>query len=79
MTKERIFTPDEIREIKEEVVDETRFRTKVLMEFKALKGIPGRVGNLEVYSKIYLALILLILGSVVGLAFSILRSGVKPI
>jgi len=45
-----ILTQQELNEIKEDIVDETKFRTKVLIQLRLLQGIPGRVIRLEVWT-----------------------------
>ena len=59
--KNIILSPEELREIKEEVADDTRFRTSVLMKLRALSGIPEKVTKLGVHSVIHWALIVLLL------------------
>ena len=37
----------------EDIKDEVKFRTKVLLSLKRLNGIPERVNRLEVWQKVY--------------------------
>ena len=58
---ESVLTPKEIEEIK----DEVKFRTKVLVELKALHNIPIKVGKLETFTTIHSTLL-------IGIAIAIL-------
>jgi len=43
------LTPQELEEIK----DEVKFRTKVIIELKRLNGIPERVNRLEIWHRVF--------------------------
>lgn len=44
-----VMTKQEFEEIKDDIVDETKFRTKVLVQLQLLRGIPNKVTKLEVW------------------------------
>ena len=67
-----ILTPEELDEIKDEAQDEAKFRTKVLMQLKALSGIPDKVTTLTVHSNIHWTLLILLVSGIVGLAWRVL-------
>ena len=63
-SKQITLSPEKLREIKEDVADETRFRTKVLIQLESLKDIPTKVTKLGVHSVIHWCLIIVLLGLV---------------
>ena len=68
---EIILTPEELNEIKDATQDETKFRTTVLVQLKALVGIPHKVVKLEVHSNIHWALLVLLISGIISLAWTI--------
>ncbi len=54
----------------EDVKHEERFRTKVLIQLKALSGMPIRVAKLEVHRNIQWALFLVVIGGLVSMFFN---------
>ena len=65
MNKEITLTQQEIEDIK----DETKFRTKVILQLKGLNGIPDRVNKVETK-------VLMLMWGIpvaVGLLFAVLR------
>ena len=67
MNKEITLTKAELEELK----DEIRFREKVILKLKQLNGVPQKVWALEVLTKIYGTLILIIIASIVGVALRV--------
>jgi hypothetical protein len=69
MAEEKInLTPQELEEIK----DEIKFRTKVMLALKALNGIPKKVVILETQQKTQWWLLALVVTGIVSLAFKVL-------
>ncbi len=62
-SKEITLTEHEIEELK----DETKFRTTVLLELKRLRGIPDRVTSLTIHRGIHWVLISMIFAGLIGL------------
>ncbi len=56
--KQIVLSPEELEELK----DEVKFRTKVVMQLKALSGVRDKVIRLEVHSAIQWGLLLAIIG-----------------
>ncbi len=56
----------------EDLKDVIKFRTTVVLKLKALEGVPKKVTELAVHSNIHWALILLLVGGIVTLAFKVL-------
>lgn len=44
-----LISKQELEDIKADIEDDTKFRTKVLIELRLLRGLPGRVIRLEVW------------------------------
>jgi len=63
------LTKEELDEIK----DEIKFREFVYLQLKQLNGIPKKVAIIWELLKVYGALILLILGGLIGLTFAYLK------
>ena len=72
MKQEVVLTPQEFEDLK----DDIKFKTTVILQLKQLVGIPKQVDKLAVHSGIHWGLIILMLSSIVGLAFFVLREGV---
>lgn len=66
--KEIHLTPQEL----EDLEDDIKFRTKVIMQLKALNGIPKKVTELSVHSSIQWTLIVLMLAGVLSLGWRVL-------
>jgi len=63
------LTKEELEELK----DDIKFRTKVLLELKRLNGIPEKVLSLETKVKIYTWLTGIILVGILGLAWAYIK------
>lgn len=70
MQKEITLTPEELKELK----DEIKFREKVCLHLKQLNGIPKKVWQLQVESKIYGVIII---GIIIGITTMALRVWAK--
>ena len=66
--KQIILSPEELEDLK----DEIKFRTKVVVQLKALVDVPNKVTKLEVHSGIHWVLLLGLVGGIVTLAFRVL-------
>ncbi len=66
--KEIILTPQELEELK----DDIKFRTKVIMQLKQLNGLPERVIKLETHCFVHWTLIIILIGGVLGLGWRVL-------
>ncbi len=66
--KEITLTEQELHELK----DEIKFRERVILQLKQLNGVPKKVIKLEVHSGIHWALIIMILGGILGLTWKVL-------
>lgn len=62
--KDITLTPAELEEIK----DEARFREKVVLELKLMRGIPDKVNTLEVWSKVQWGAIFFVVLAIIGKA-----------
>ncbi len=63
-----VLTREELDEIKEDIKDEIKFRTKVLVELRLLNGLPVKVTRLEVWVAVLWVL-------VSGIVFMIIKGG----
>ncbi len=72
MHKNITLTPQELEELK----DDIKFKTTVVLSLKQLKEIPAKVTSLGIHSMIHGWLIFLLISSIIGLAFFSLRSSV---
>ena len=63
-----VLTREELDEIKEDIKDEIKFRTKVLVELRLLNGLPAKVTRLEVWVAVLWVL-------VSGIVFMIIKGG----
>jgi hypothetical protein len=70
MKKEIVLTPEELDEIK----DDIKFREKVLLQLKQLNGVPKKVWQLDITTKIQGVLIL---GIILGIVSVALKVGAK--
>ena len=64
-SKEITLTPEELAEIKEDAREDGRFKEKVLLELKLLRGIPNKVIRLRVEVGVQWAILLVILTGLV--------------
>lgn len=62
-----ILTPEELEELK----DDIKFRARVLIELKQLNGIPKKVWQLDVFTKVQGSLLLGIIITIVTMALKV--------
>ncbi len=64
----KYLSPEDIEEIK----DETRFRTRVILSLKNLEGVPQRTFALEVKMKIYAAFTTALVVGLIGISWKVI-------